>query len=213
MVTAPGGRRSCGVDALVHHRTCEIYIDHYSNIFHTSTNKSSICFTHQARPHSCGHRVHFLQRTATTRASGSGESSFATNSTTANIFSTTYDTASGTQETRNAAPPKWRERAAPAQGRVQHQPTRRGVESSSNPTRKALKGEKHSTLRKRKRAAPAHWTVVVLSPPSKGHLTILLHLTMTMTHSEKSNICQMKAWPYKQECRGHDPTKKNLLCC
>ena len=37
-------------------------------------------------------------------------------------------------------------------------------------------------------------------------------MTMTMTHSEKSNICQMKAWPYRQECRGHDPTKKNLLC-
>ena len=38
-------------------------------------------------------------------------------------------------------------------------------------------------------------------------------MTMTMTHSEKSNICQMNAWPYRQECRGHDPTKKNLLCC
>ena len=31
-------------------------------------------------------------------------------------------------------------------------------------------------------------------------------MTMTMTHSEKSNICQMKAWPYRQECRGHDTT-------
>ena len=38
-------------------------------------------------------------------------------------------------------------------------------------------------------------------------------LTFTMTHSEKSHICRMKAWPYRQECRGHDPTKKNLLCC
>ena len=37
-------------------------------------------------------------------------------------------------------------------------------------------------------------------------------LTMTMTHSEKSHIRQMKAWPYRQECRGHDPTKKNLFC-
>ena len=37
--------------------------------------------------------------------------------------------------------------------------------------------------------------------------------TMTMTHSEKFHICQMKAWPYRQECRGHDPTKKNLFCC
>ena len=37
-------------------------------------------------------------------------------------------------------------------------------------------------------------------------------MTMTMTHSEKSHIRRMKAWPYKQECRGHDTTKKNLLC-
>ena len=36
--------------------------------------------------------------------------------------------------------------------------------------------------------------------------------TMTMTHSEKSHIHRMKAWPYRQECRGHDPTKKNLFC-
>ena len=35
-------------------------------------------------------------------------------------------------------------------------------------------------------------------------------MTMTMTHSEKSLIYQMKAWPYRQECRGHGPTKKNL---
>ena len=34
---------------------------------------------------------------------------------------------------------------------------------------------------------------------------------MTMTHSEKSNICQMKAWPSRQECRGHDPTKKESV--
>ena len=51
---------------------------------------------------------------------------------------------------------------------------------------------------------------MVLGYP-KGWLTMTM--TMTMTHSEKSNICQMKAWPYRQECRGHDPTKKNLLCC
>ena len=37
--------------------------------------------------------------------------------------------------------------------------------------------------------------------------------TMTVTHSEKSNICQMKVWPYSEECRSHDPTKMNLLCC
>ena len=34
---------------------------------------------------------------------------------------------------------------------------------------------------------------------------------MTMTHSEKSDIRQMKAWPYRKECKGHDPAK-NLLC-
>ena len=38
-------------------------------------------------------------------------------------------------------------------------------------------------------------------------------MTMTMTHSEKSHICQMKAWPYRQECRDHGPTKKNLFYC
>ena len=35
--------------------------------------------------------------------------------------------------------------------------------------------------------------------------------TMTMTQSEKSHIRQMKAWPYRQECRGHDPTKKESV--
>ena len=35
-------------------------------------------------------------------------------------------------------------------------------------------------------------------------------MTMTITHSEKSHINQMRAWPYRQECRGHGPTKKNL---
>ena len=36
-------------------------------------------------------------------------------------------------------------------------------------------------------------------------------MTMTMTHSEKSHIYRMKAWPYRQECRDHGPTKKNLF--
>ena len=36
---------------------------------------------------------------------------------------------------------------------------------------------------------------------------------LQMTHSEKSHIRRMKAWPNRQECRGHDPTKKNLLNC
>ena len=46
-----------------------------------------------------------------------------------------------------------------------------------------------------------------------GYALNRLTMTMTMTHSEESYICQMKAWPSRQECRGHDPTKKNLLCC
>ena len=36
-------------------------------------------------------------------------------------------------------------------------------------------------------------------------------MTMTMTHSEKSHIGQMRAWPYRQECRGHGPTKKESV--
>ena len=42
--------------------------------------------------------------------------------------------------------------------------------------------------------------------------TMTMTMTMTMTHSEKSHIHRMKAWPYRQECRGHDPTKRNLFC-
>ena len=42
---------------------------------------------------------------------------------------------------------------------------------------------------------------------------VTMTMTMTMTHSEKSHICRMKAWPNRQQCRGHNPTKKNLLCC
>ena len=36
-------------------------------------------------------------------------------------------------------------------------------------------------------------------------------MTMTMAHSEKSHICRMKAWPYKQECKGHDPNEKESV--
>ena len=36
-------------------------------------------------------------------------------------------------------------------------------------------------------------------------------MTMTMTHSEKSHINQMRAWPYRQECRGHDTAKKESV--
>ena len=32
-----------------------------------------------------------------------------------------------------------------------------------------------------------------------------------MTHPEKSRINQMRAWPYRQECRDHGPSKKNLF--
>ena len=40
---------------------------------------------------------------------------------------------------------------------------------------------------------------------------LTMTMTMTMTHSEKSDIRQMKAWPYRQECRGHDPAKKESV--
>ena len=36
-------------------------------------------------------------------------------------------------------------------------------------------------------------------------------MTMTMTHSEKSRIHRMKAWPYRQECRGPWPHKKKSV--
>ena len=36
-------------------------------------------------------------------------------------------------------------------------------------------------------------------------------MTMTLTHSEKSDIRQMKAWPYRQECRVMTPQKR--ICC
>ena len=42
-------------------------------------------------------------------------------------------------------------------------------------------------------------------------MSMTMTMTMTMTHSEKSHIRRMKAWPYKQECRGHDPTRKQSV--
>ena len=36
-------------------------------------------------------------------------------------------------------------------------------------------------------------------------------MTMTMTHSEKSRINQMRAWPYRQECRDHGLSKKESV--
>jgi len=35
-------------------------------------------------------------------------------------------------------------------------------------------------------------------------------MTMTMTLREVQHL-SMEAWPYRQECRGHDPAKTNLL--
>ena len=42
-------------------------------------------------------------------------------------------------------------------------------------------------------------------------LTMTMTMTMTMTHSEKSHIHRTKAWPYRQECRDHGPTKKESV--
>ena len=50
--------------------------------------------------------------------------------------------------------------------------------------------------------------VVRLSAARKKRLETM---TMTMTHSEKSHINQMRAWPYRQECRGHGPHKKESV--
>ena len=55
-----------------------------------------------------------------------------------------------------------------------------------------------------------HWAIAktqkqIRSVPWPGTMT------MTMTHSEKSHINQMRAWPYRQECRDHGPSKKNLF--
>ena len=36
-------------------------------------------------------------------------------------------------------------------------------------------------------------------------------MTMTMTHSEESHIGQMRAWPYRQECRGWSHKKESVL--
>ena len=46
---------------------------------------------------------------------------------------------------------------------------------------------------------------------SEKATAMTMTMTMTMTLSEKSQIRRMKAWPYRQECRGHDPTKKESV--
>ena len=38
-----------------------------------------------------------------------------------------------------------------------------------------------------------------------------VEMTMTMTHSKKSNQQSLVAWTYKRERRSHDPAKKSLL--
>ena len=36
-------------------------------------------------------------------------------------------------------------------------------------------------------------------------------MTMTMTLKEVQHL-SMEAWPYRRECRGHDPAKKRICC-
>ena len=61
--------------------------------------------------------------------------------------------------------------------------------------------------------------ILGVQPPTLGVLHLLstwkrvisVTMTMTMTHSEKSHIHRMKAWPYRQECRDHGLTKKESV--
>ena len=60
-----------------------------------------------------------------------------------------------------------------------------------------------------------HWVYQQNSSSRAGACQFLgaqmtMTMTMTMTHSEKSHTNQMSAWPYRQECRDHGPSKKNL---
>ena len=57
--------------------------------------------------------------------------------------------------------------------------------------------------------SPLSFLIFVMSTFFFAELTMTM--TMTMTHSEKSRINQMRAWPYRQECRDHGPSKKNLF--
>ena len=47
----------------------------------------------------------------------------------------------------------------------------------------------------------------------EAHLesTMTMTMTMTMTLREVQHL-SMKAWPYRRECRGHDPAKKRICC-
>ena len=55
-----------------------------------------------------------------------------------------------------------------------------------------------------------HLTASITFKPAR-HDKMTMTTTMTMTHSEKSIKLSLVAWPYRQERRGHDPTKKSLL--
>ena len=59
------------------------------------------------------------------------------------------------------------------------------------------------------RAVHEEWYLFFLMSLSVG--VSLLYSRSFISDSEKSHIRRMKAWPYRQECRGHDPTKKNLF--
>ena len=58
---------------------------------------------------------------------------------------------------------------------------------------------------------PRYWRCAALSRKTRHTRGWQQDMTMTMTHSEKSRIHRMKAWPYRLECRDHGPTKKNLF--
>ena len=73
-------------------------------------------------------------------------------------------------------------------------------------TRSELKTYSDSDCTKRE------WHVCDMKRRRAGYeLQRAMTMTMTMTHSEKSHIRRMRAWPSRQECRGHDPTKKESV--
>ena len=51
--------------------------------------------------------------------------------------------------------------------------------------------------------------IPVLRPPQVSIISSDFNLSSEDLEM-KSHIGQMRAWPYRQECRGHGPTKKNL---
>ena len=75
------------------------------------------------------------------------------------------------------------------------------LDSSGHPTVCDLQGTSVPPI------VATHRCVVFFSvshpPESSDHAR--LTMTMTMTHSEKSNQQSLVAWPYRRERRGHDP--------